>query len=752
MAKATAGHDIGVYVALLRTTRSPGRVTPIESPLPSRAGVSTLPSRQDRDLSWLDFNHRVLREAADPQVPLFDRLGFLAIFSSNLDEFFRVRVASLRARVRSRGGDREAHREAAELLERIRSRTLTQQEEFGVIFREQIIPALAVEGIQLVDEQRLPEGARAELDRLFREKVLPELRPIRFSRHSTPFLRNRAIYLIAPLRPAEAAGDGEYGLVEIPVPRVPRFLDLPIEGGGRLVIFVDDVIRLHLAELFPGLEVGAAHAVKVSRDAELYVEEELSAARSEAIRRSLHKRETGLPTRFLVDQAAPPEMIRDLSDFFGLAGADLIAGGRYHNLHDLHDFPRGGRADLASQPLPPLPHPWLSGAPSVLRAIAGRDALLHLPYQEYEPVLRFLREAADDPDVEEVWATLYRVAPDSAVVEALVRAARAGKRVTAVVEVQARFDEAANLAWAERMEAAGVRTIHGVPGLKVHAKLLLVVRREGAEPRRLACLSTGNFNERTARVYTDHVLFTARSDIGAEVHDLFRYMAGEIAAPTFQRLMVAPFDLRSRLEGLLDDEAARAGRGEPARVILKLNSLEDGEMVDAIYRTSQAGVRVELIVRGICCLVPGVRGMSANVVARSIIDRFLEHGRVYLFHQGGEEVCYLASADLMTRNLSHRIEVAFPLQDEESRRQVRAIIRLQLDDDHKARRLVGASPDPAPPEPRGSRRAQVEIYRFLQGLCTPAAEDESSAPPAVRGPGPASGAAPRTHPSSNSHR
>lgn len=685
---------------------------------PARVG-SPLRPRLDRDLSWLAFNHRVLREAADPDVAIFDRLAFLAIFSSNLDEFFRVRVAALRARVRAGDGGSDAAPEAAALLERIRQQSTAQQEEFGRIFREEIVPALAAEGIALTDEHSLPGDVRAELDRTFRERVQPELRPVRISRDSVPFLRNRAIYLVAELcdtggAAAEAAD--AFGLVEIPTPRVPRFVDVERGDGSRVVIFVDDLIRLHLPELFPDCAIGAVHSVKLSRDAELYLEEEQAAPRSEAIRRSLGKRETGLPTRFLIDQSAPPAMVRELRELFGLAGADLIEGGRYHNLHDLHAFPRGGRADLASPPLAPLPHPQLTTAPSVLASVAERDRLLHLPYQEYEPVLRFLREAAADPEVEEVWATLYRVAPESAVVQALVTAAQAGKRVTAIVEVQARFDEAANLAWADRLQSAGVRTIHGIAGLKVHAKLLLAVRREGAETRRLACLSTGNFNERTARSYTDHVLLTARQTITTEVHDLFRYLAGDAGVPDFEQLMVAPFDLRDRLTEMLEQEAERAARGEPARAILKLNSLQDPEMIDKLYRVSQRGVRIELIVRGICCVVPGVTGLSANVAARSIIDRFLEHGRVYVFHAGGEEHCYLSSADLMTRNLSHRIEVAFPILDEEARRQVRALLRFQLDDDRKARSLEGGDADPSPRRPWGARRAQVEIHRFLQAL------------------------------------
>jgi polyphosphate kinase len=698
------------------------------SPTPAARGRPRL----DRDLSWLAFNHRVLQEAADPGVPLFDRLAFLAIFSSNLDEFFRVRVASVRARLRDpREGARDEVRQAAALLQEIRRRTLEQQEEFGRVFRDELVPALAREGIHLVDETGVPEGDRAALDRLFAELVAPELHPIPLTREAAPFLRNRGIYLVAELAPREEGDEERYGLVEIPGGNVPRFVALPRGDGESTILFVDDVIRLYLPTLFPGRDLGQAYSIKLSRDAELYLEEELPAPLGEAIRRSLGKRETGLPTRFLFDRAAPAEMIRELRGYFGLADADLVEGGRYHNLHDLHTFPRCGRTELAEPPLPPLPHPELTDARSVLDAVAERDRIVHLPYQAYEPILRFLREAAADASVEEVWATLYRVAPDSAVVEALASAALAGKRVTAIVEVQARFDEAANLAWSERLESAGVRTIHGVPGLKVHAKLLLVVRRrEGREEvERLACLSTGNFNERTARFYADHVLLTAHPQIAEEVHHLFRFMAGESATPRFERLLVAPVALRQRLEGLLEAEVVEARAGRPARAVLKMNSLEDPGMIEALYRASQEGVQVELIVRGICCLLPGVTGLSANIEARGIVDRFLEHGRAWVFHAAGDELCYLASADWMTRNLDHRVEVAFPLLDPEVRRQVRAILRLQLDDDRKARRLEATMSNPyLHPVGAGEHRAQMEIYRFLRTLADAAGDRAASQP------------------------
>ncbi|HEX5726831.1 MAG TPA: polyphosphate kinase 1, partial [Longimicrobiaceae bacterium] len=670
--------------------------------------------RLNRELSWLAFNHRVLQEAKDPSVPLFDRLGFLAIFSSNLDEFFRVRVASLRAQAR-RGPEEGGH--AAALLRRIHRLAVRHQNEFGRVLREEVLPALRREGIRVVDERGVSPAQRAWLAGFFREQVAPKLEPAFLDAPEPPFLRDRAVYLVVELFPAGAGGGAEprYGLVQLPG-GAERFVTLPpADDGAACVAFVDDVVRLYLAEIFPGHRPGAAHAVKLSRDAELYVRKDAERPIAEEVRHSLGRRETGLPCRFLYDPATPPEMLRRLQARLGLADEDLVVGGRYHNLHDLHHFPRFDRADLAAEPLPPLPHPVLTAAPSVLAAVAERDHVLHFPYQAYDPVLRFLAEAAGDPEVEEMWITLYRVASPSAVVQSLVEAAGRGKRVTAVVEVQARFDEAANLEWAERMRDAGVRVIHGVPGLKVHAKLALAARREGGALRDYALLATGNFNERTARVYADHALLTADPRLTAEVRAVFRHLAGEEAElPPLRHLLVAPRQLRPALLRLIDREIEHARAGRPARIVVKVNSLEDAEMIDALCRAGTAGVRVDLVVRGICCLVPGIPGASENVHARSVVDRFLEHARVFVFHDGGADHCWLASADWMTRNLSHRVEVAFPLLDAEVRREVFALLDLQLADNRKARVLDPGLTNEYVPRADPPVRAQAESYRLLQ--------------------------------------
>lgn len=692
----------------------------------------------DREVSWLAFNARVLQEAEDPSVPLGARLDFLAIYSSNLDEFFRVRVASLRSLLRL--GKKSAQKldiEPAELLQIIHGIVNAQQTRFGEIFREGILPDLRRRGIHLLDETALTPARGAFLQRDFEQRIRPHLMPVILDGDKVPFLANRALYLVVELTPADGpslvAEPLRYGLVEVPSGSLSRFVVLPREGDQHHVLFLDDVIRYNLPSLFPGWRVGAACAVKLTRDAELYLEDEFSGDLVDAIRKSLAKRETGLPSRFLYDLHAPWAMVAFLKQQFQLEDEDLIPGGRYHNLHDLATFPRFGNHDLAYPPMPPLPHRELEGTPSLLEAAAERDRLLHFPYQSFDYVVRLLDEAAADPDVEEIWITLYRVARESGVVRALQRAARNGKRVTAFVEVKARFDEEPNLVFAEQLEAAGVRTLYSLPGLKVHAKLALIVRRVRGVRRSVAYLSTGNFNEKTARIYADHALLTADPRLTRDVRQVFAFLAGEIREPKCRFLLVAPFELRKRLYALIEREATASVNGQQADILLKLNSLEDRKIIARLYDAAGVGVRVQLIVRGICCLVPGEHGQSETVRARSIIDRFLEHGRVFIFHARGKELCYLASADWMVRNLSRRVEVAFPIFDPALRAELREMLALQLADNVKARRIDATQSNTYLRTGSEPVRAQWEFYRLLKSRLLPAAEP-APAPDGARAP------------------
>jgi polyphosphate kinase len=643
----------------------------------------------DRETSWLRFGDRVLQEAEDPEVPLFERLFFCGIFSSNLDEYFRVRVASLRSLLRLR---RKAAAKLGispgRLLHDIHRIVDAQQERYGAILAG-ILGQLAGTGIRIVDDLSVDSAHRAFLRETFLERLRDRLRPEPLEDgDDAPFLKNQTVYLVVELwdrstdRPRSWIP--AHALVEVPQD-LPRFVVLPERGGGHEVMFLDDVIRCNLDELFPDSEVERAWAVKLTRDAELYLEDEFDGDLVEAIRKHLRDRETGVPSRFLYDMRTPWVLVRRLQDRLGLMDEDMVRGGRYHNLHDFMVFPRFGRAALCNPAWPPLPHPALDGAETVIDAIGERDRVLHTPYQSFEHFQRFLDEAAADPAVEEIRLTVYRVARDSTVLNALVRAARAGKRVTVFFEVQARFDEESNLEWADRLEAAGATTLYSMKGLKVHAKIALVVRRQDGERHLAAYIGTGNFNEKTARVYADHGIFTCDPQITRDVEQVFAFLEGEIETPVTEQLLVAPFTLRQSLEDLIAAEAEYARAGQPSGIMLKLNALEDADIIERLYDASEAGVPIDIIVRGICRLVPGVAGQSETIRVRSILDRYLEHARIFRFHARGEDRLYLASADWMRRNLSRRVEVAVPIHDDDVRRQLLRLLELQLADNRKAR-------------------------------------------------------------------
>ena len=673
------------------------------------------PPLYDRELSWLAFNGRVLQEAADPAVPLNERINFLAIFSSNLDEFFRVRVAGLRALLRLKKKQRQALAfDLEQLLDDIHEIVLEHQETFGRLFREELVPALAEHGVRLSDGRELSTNEEAHLDSFIREEVQALLSPVLLGEAPAPFLENGRLYLAVELwqKGAGFRGDSSCALVALP-PSLSRFVEVP-SADGRLVLFLDDVVRRSLPELFPDNEVGEAFAIKLTRDADLQLEDEFEGGLVENIRKAIKRRDKGIPSRFLFDLRMPHGLLLRLQEELDLEDEDLVGGGRYHNLSDLWTLPRPDDPALSYLPMPPLPHPELHEAESLLDAIRERDRLLHFPYQQYDTVVRFFEEAASDSAVEEVAATLYRVAKDSAVVQALIRAAEAGKKATAFVEVKARFDEENNLEWAERMEEAGVKVGYSMPGLKVHSKLALVARREDGELRDYVYLGTGNFNEKTARIYADLALLTADVRLTTEARKVFEFLAGEIANPSFEHLMVAPFTLRSGITALIEREIEHAKAGRGGAIFLKLNALEDEEIIGKVYEASQAGVEIRMVVRGIFRAVTGVEGWSENIEARSIVDRFLEHARVFHFANGGDEVLYLASADWMKRNLSRRIEVAFPIYDEALREEIKHILDLQWADDTKAR-ILDADQSNAyyrPSEPPGSR-AQFDTYRWL---------------------------------------
>ncbi len=674
---------------------------------------------KNRELSWLAFNGRVLQEAANRAVPLYERIKFLAIFSSNIDEFFRVRVASLRALLDlKKKTKKKLDFDPAKLLKRIHGVVDRQQEEFGEIFR-QIKRELKRRQIFLVKESELTAEQAGVVREMFEQRVLPHIRPVFLnSRDGAPFLENRAISLTVKLaarapHPGESGGKkrSRYALVPIPTVVVPRFLTLPPDDGRTIIMFLDDVIRLFLPDLFPGYEIIGAYAIKLTRDAELYIDDEFTGDLLEKIKKALRKRDRGVPSRFLYDADIPAKHLAYLKELFTLSDDDMVRGGRYHNFHDFFSFPVPTDPALRYEPMPPVMPQDIPPTGSLFAEIARRDILLYYPYHSYEPVLRFLAGAAEDPEVVSIHITLYRVARDSRVVSELLRACERGKSVTAFFEIKARFDEESNIRRAEELERAGARVFYSIPGMKVHAKLCLVTRSTRDGRGRLAYLSTGNFNEKAAELYTDFGLLTARDTITDEVVRVFEILCRSAEEQQFEHLLVAPFTMRKEFASLVRQEMDNARNGREALIIAKMNSLEDPGMIRELYRASAAGVTIRLIVRGICCLIPGVKGMSEHIEAISIVDRFLEHARVYWFHHGGDPRCYLSSADWMKRNLNRRIEVAFPVVDSGLCDVIRRTLDLQWNDTMKAREIDRRQSNTMKLSPaNGVVRSQYAIY------------------------------------------
>lgn len=665
----------------------------------------------ERDISWLAFNERVLQEAKDRSVPLYERIKFLAIYSSNLDEFFRVRVASIRSfRKLDKPVRREMELKPRKLLRKIRHIVQEQQAEFGRIFRTEILPELADNGIHLVDERQFSPTQHDFALLFFQEKIKPRLRWSWLTEDQSQFLEDKALYLIVSF-------SGEEDLAVVALPDLERFVVLPAEDRANFIAFLDDVLRVGLPEVFLEKKVEGAYAVKLSRDAELYIDDEFSGDLREKIKAGLEERKVGLPTRFLYDASMPEDVLKQLKACLGLSKNDLIPGARYHNFNDFFAFPNpAGEDTMHDPPMPPLPHPELERAGSFFPLMARQDFLLHFPYQQFDYVLRFIEEAAFDPAVESIKITLYRVASRSAVAEALLRAVQNGKQVTVFVEAKARFDEETNLFWGEQLQQAGATVKYSFPGIKVHTKLLLVSRREMEGSKNYAWLATGNFNEKTARLYSDFGLLTADPRLVDEAAQVFSVLEGKSLLPHTKHLFVAPFNLRERFEQLIQTEIANARNGLAAWMVVKINSLEDPAMMRQLIAASQAGVKIQMIVRGICCLQAGVPGLTENIEMVSIIDRFLEHARVYIFANGGVPKIYLASADWMRRNLDRRVEVAFPVFDEKIRQTIWQIIDFQLHDNVKARWLEVGQTNRYRERMEGEApvRSQLATYEFLK--------------------------------------
>ncbi len=672
----------------------------------------------NREISWLHFNERVLQEAADPATPLINRMKFLGIYSNNLDEFFRVRVATVNRMISmDKTIFHDKYASPRKTLREINRITKIQQKEFQRIYNT-VIQELAEQNIFVINDIELTAEQGKFVEHYFREHVRPCLFPIILSNLKATALRDRSLYLAVVLQVKGKPSLEKYALVEVPVNTLSRFLILPSENEKRFIILLDDVIRYCMNEIFSifGFNTYKAYAVKFTRDAELDIDNDVSKSFIELMSESLKQREVAPPVRFVYDRHMPERLLNQLLAKLNISQSDTVsAGGRYHNFKDFVSFPNIGTREMEFMPMPPLEHQGLRVTKSMLAGIKERDYLLHYPFHSFHYLIDLLREASLDPQVRAIKMTLYRVASDSNVVNALINAARNGKEVTVFLEVQARFDEEANIYWAGKMQEEGVRVIQSIPGYKVHAKLLLIRRKEGARNVYYAGVGTGNFNETTAKIYTDISIFTSNKEIVSDVNSVFHLFESIYNAPRFSKLIVAPFHMRNHFIKLLNNEIRNAKAGLDAWMILKINNLTDIKTIKKIYEASAAGVKIKLIVRGICMLQPGVPRVSENIDAITIVGRFLEHSRIMVFANAGSELYYLSSADWMERNFDNRIEVACPIFDRELQREIMTMLQIQLRDNTKARTISASKSNQyIKGNPNLKINSQVETYKFFK--------------------------------------
>ncbi|ELG5188178.1 polyphosphate kinase 1 [Vibrio vulnificus] len=674
----------------------------------------------EKELSWLSFNERVLQEAADKTVPLIERIRFLGIFSNNLDEFYKVRFSDVKRRIlinREQGGnDISKH-----LLSKMQSKALKLNERFDELYNE-LIRDMARRHIFLVNESQLDEAQQKWIIKYFQKEVLPHITPLMLTDEIDvlQFLKDEYAYIAVELKQQEQA---KYALLEIPTDHLPRFIMVPEQKGKRkkTIILLDNIIRFCLNDIFRGFfdyDELNGYAMKMTRDAEYDLRHEVEYSLLEQMSEGLSQRLTALPVRFVYERDMPEDMLKYLCYKLKISHYDsLIPGGRYHNFKDFIAFPNVGRDYLENKPLPPLTCADFEGYANAFDAIRNQDILLHYPYHSFEHITELVRQASFDPKVVSIKINVYRVAKNSRLMNSLIDAVHNGKRVTVVVELQARFDEEANIEWSKRLTDAGVHVIFGVPGMKIHAKLLLITRREEQGFVRYAHIGTGNFHERTARIYTDFSLLTADQELAAEVRGVFSYIMNPFRPIKFRHLIVSPRNSRSQLYRLLDREIHNAQAGKKASITLKVNNLVDKGLISRLYEASSAGVKIRMIIRGMCSLVPGLEGLSDNIEIISIIDRFLEHPRVLVVHNDGDPQVFISSADWMERNIDNRIEVMSPVRDLRIKQRIIDILNIQFTDTVKARRIDKEMSNNY--VERGNRkkiRSQIAIYDYLKNV------------------------------------
>lgn len=681
----------------------------------------------NRDLSWLQFNARVLQEAKDPSVPLIERLRFLGIFSNNLDEFFKVRYATIKRIVEAgKGGRSELGGVAAKELQETITETVIRQQQLSLDILGAIQKELGKTGIHIINERQITPKQSAFITDYFLKEVSPALMTFILTGLETfPALKDSAAYLAVRMvmnEPAQTPSEDEselavnYALIEIPRV-IDRFIELPQEQGQKYIILLDDLIRHCMGiifSIFSYREI-SAYMIKITRDAELDIDSDLSRSFLDKISKSVARRSSGDPVRFVYDRDIDPDMLEFFMNKMNIESNDsVIPGGRYHNRRDYMKFPSLGRQDLLYETKVPLRIKGLNFEGSLLAKIAKKDYLLHAPYQSFRYVVKFLREAALDPQVKSIKITIYRLAEVSHIASSLINAAKNGKDVVVQIELRARFDEAANIYYAEQMQEEGVQMIFGVKGLKVHCKACVIERLEGGKIKRYSFLSTGNFNESTARVYTDYTLFTANEGIGKDINKVFNFFDVNYRVKTYKHLVVSPHYTRATWERLIDVEIKNKAKGKSAGIQLKLNSLSDYRMIDKLYEASQAGVSIQIVVRGICCLIPGVKGLSENIEVISVVDKFLEHTRLYIFNNNNDPKYFISSADIMGRNLDTRVEISCPIYDSEIQKELQETFEISWQDNVKARLILATQDNAYVREGGPSVRSQFAIYDYYK--------------------------------------
>lgn len=669
----------------------------------------------NREISWLQFNARVLQEAADEQVPLIERLRFLGIFSNNLDEFFKVRFATIRRIERAgKGGKSQLGGIKATELLKIITKTVIELQRDSLKILANIESELKKESIFIINEFEINEAQSEFSKTFFYQKVSPALVTIILSEDiDLPLLEDSAAYLAVKM--AMEGGEKQYALIEIPR-TINRFVELPRQNGNDYIIMLDDLLRYFLNDIFSvfDYESISAHMIKMTRDAELDFDNDISTSFLKKISDSVKHREIGQPVRFVYDKNIEEDTLKFLMTKMGIEDStdSVIPGGRYHNRRDYMEFPSLGRQKLLYEKIEALHVKGLSFKSSIFQAISEKDYLLYAPYHTFSYVVKFLREAALDPKVKTIKITIYRLAKISHVASALINAAKNGKKVTVSIELQARFDEEANIYYAQKMESEGINLIFGVKGLKVHSKTCIVEREEGNKTRRYGFVSTGNFNESTAKIYTDYTLFTSDQKLLKDITKVFDFFDTNYITYRYKHIITSPHYTRNALVKLIDNEINNVMAGRPAYIKLKMNSLSNYKMIDKLYQASNAGVKIQMIVRGICCLIPGVPGMSENIEVISIVDKFLEHTRLFIFGNNNEPKVYISSADFMTRNIEHRLEVTCPIYDPDIKSELMDTFEICWNDNVKSRWINGDIINEYRTNDLPKLRSQFETYNY----------------------------------------